>query len=116
LAEIESFSTHVGFMDDGRMLLSESMANVHARIRRVTAAHHAPPSTPASPPAAWLRFESNANISHWIETDYDADRSTAKAREFFGPVELSTQSLTLREVFLALARPNHPLIPGEVSQ
>jgi ABC-2 type transport system ATP-binding protein len=116
LAEIESFSTHVGFMDNGRLLLSESIADVRARFRRVFATNHAPLANPAAPPPAWLQFESNATASNWIETSYDAERSVAQAREFFGPVEISAQPITLREVFLALARTNHPLIPGEASQ
>jgi ABC-2 type transport system ATP-binding protein len=116
LAEIESFCTHVGFMDEGRLLLSESIADVRARFRRVSATNHAPLEPPKAPPPAWLQFESNAFTSRWIETGYDTERSAAQAREFFGPVEISAQPMTLREVFLALARTNHPLIPGEVSQ
>jgi ABC-2 type transport system ATP-binding protein len=116
LAEIESFCTHVGFMDDGRLLLSESMADVRARFRRVFVTNHAPLANPADPPPAWLQFESKTSASSWIESDYDAERSTAQASEFFGPAEISAQPMTLREVFLALARTNRPSIPGEVSQ
>jgi ABC-2 type transport system ATP-binding protein len=116
LAEIESFCTHVGFMDDGRLLLSESIADVRSRFRRVSVTNHAPLAGPAAPPPAWLQFESSASTSNWIETGYDAERSAAQAREFFGPVETSAQPMALREVFLALARTNHPLIPGEASQ
>ena len=113
LAEIESFSTHVGFMDDGRLLLSSSIPDVRSRFRRVTASNNVPLDASATRPPAWLNFESGAAASRWIETDFDAVRSTLWAREYFGPTELSTQPLTLREVFLALARPNHPLIPAE---
>jgi ABC-2 type transport system ATP-binding protein len=116
LAEIESFCTHVGFMDDGRLLLSESMADVRSRFRKVSAINHAPLANPAAPPPAWLQFESNASASSWIETGYDVERTAAQAREFFGPAEISAQPMTLREVFLTLARTNHPLNPGEVSQ
>ena len=116
LAEIESFCTHVGFMDEGRLLLSESIADVRARFRRVSATDHAPLAGSPAPPPAWLQFETNASSSRWIETGYDAERSAAQAREFFGPVEISAQPITLREVFLALARTNHPLIPGEAAQ
>lgn len=116
LAEIESFCTHVGFMDEGRLLLSESMAGVRARFRKVSAANHAPLDPAKPPPPAWLRFESHAATANWIETGYDAERSAAAARDFFGPVEIANEPMTLREVFLALARSNHPLIPGEVTQ
>jgi hypothetical protein len=63
-----------------------------------------------------LQFQANEASSNWIEIDFDPERSAARACEFFGAIEISTQPMTLREVFLTLARSNHPLNPGEAPQ
>ena len=113
LAEIDSFASHVGYMDEGRLLLSEPMTSVRERFRKIEIAGDAPLESPATVPAEWLQFTintsgANADGARWIETGYDAVRSLARAREVFGAVELRASAMTLREVFLALARAGRP--------
>src|SRR6185312_10669064 len=38
LAEIESFASHIGFMEDGRLLFSDGMSAIAARFREITIA------------------------------------------------------------------------------
>jgi ABC-2 type transport system ATP-binding protein len=111
LAEIESFSSHVGYMDGGRLLLSEPMAEVGARFRRVealgaTLAEH------AARPAEWLHFEMSGNTARWVEAEFDGDRSAARARAVLGAAELKATPITLREIFLAMARKERAGEPG----
>jgi ABC-2 type transport system ATP-binding protein len=108
LAEVDSFASHVGYMDRGRLMLSEPMASVRERFRRVEATGGAELARPATLPAEWLQFTMNGNAARWVETGYDAERSMARAREVFGAVELGAQALTLREVFLTMARAGRP--------
>jgi len=103
LAEIESFSSHIGYMQSGQLLLSEPKTSVHARFRNVVAVVDVPLAVPPVLPAEWLHFSSSGSTAQWAETNYDADRSTARAREIFGAVQLSSASMTLREVFLTMA-------------
>jgi ABC-2 type transport system ATP-binding protein len=103
LAEIESFSSHVGYMDAGRLLISAPMAEVGARFRKVEARGEAT-SLPAAPPAEWLQFETDGKTARWVENKFDTWRSVARAREVLGAVELTAAPMTLREIFLALAR------------
>jgi ABC-2 type transport system ATP-binding protein len=104
LAEIESYASHVGYMDDGRLLLSESMGRVQMRFKKVVATIQGLTQAPVLRPIKWIDFKSEGKTASWIETDYDAELSPAKAHEVFGPVELTVESMTLREVFLAMAR------------
>jgi ABC-2 type transport system ATP-binding protein len=108
LAEIESFASHIGYMDDGRLLLSESILNVRASYRRIVATGSSPIAIPPALPAEWLQFTSEGIAAQWTETAYDPARTVAQAREVLGPVELSATPLTLREVFLTMARINRP--------
>ena len=104
LAEIESFASHVGYMGDGRLLLSESMKHIRTRFKKVTAVAAESMRIPASPPTEWISFKAGANQAGWIETNYDAESSPARAHAILGPAQLSVESMTLREVFLTMAR------------
>jgi ABC-2 type transport system ATP-binding protein len=104
LAEIESFASHVGYMDDGRLLLSESMPGIRNRFRGIAIRAAAPLAVPDSLPAEWRQFAANENTACWMETSYDSEQSEARARQIFGAVEISSTPMTLREVFLSLAK------------
>ncbi|MGD0158540.1 MAG: ABC transporter ATP-binding protein [Terracidiphilus sp.] len=115
LAEIESYSSHIGYMDQGRLLISEPLSSVRSRFRSVAVTGSAPLSIPAAPPAEWLHFTSNGATARWIETAWDPERSAAKAREVFGTVEVSADPIPLREVFLTMARSGRPSSPASQS-
>jgi ABC-2 type transport system ATP-binding protein len=108
LAEVDNFATHVGYIDGGRLLLSDAMPSVRERFRAVAVSSTAPLPAPSSLPAEWLQYASEEMSARWNEIDFHAERSYARAREIFGPVELSSTPLTLRQVFLTLARANRP--------
>jgi ABC-2 type transport system ATP-binding protein len=108
LAEIDSFASHVGYMDGGRMLLSEPMGSVHARFQRLEATGATPLTQPAELPQEWLQFNLSGGTARWSEADYDREHSAARAAEVFGPVELKASPMTLREVFLTMARTTRP--------
>jgi ABC-2 type transport system ATP-binding protein len=108
LAEIESFASHIGYMGDGRLLLSDSTVNVRVRCCRIVATSTAPLAIPAKLPSEWLEFASDGPTARWVETSYNHDQSIARVRDVLGPVELSATPLTLREVFLTMARINRP--------
>jgi ABC-2 type transport system ATP-binding protein len=115
LAEIESFASHVGYMDGGRLLISEPMAEVGARFRSVEV-HGDALASPAAPPTEWMHFEASGNTARWVETEFSAEKSAAKARDVFGAVELKATPMTLREIFLAMARKERTEGPREEKQ
>ena len=51
LAEIESFASHIGYVEQGRLLFSEEMSALADRFREVTITLDGPVSPPASPTA-----------------------------------------------------------------
>lgn len=103
LAEIDSFATHVGYIDRGTLLLSEPMDKVRARFRRVEAQCEKEIPRPVTLPPAWLNAEFKGCGASWTETEFVLDASLAQATQLLGPVTLETRQLTLREVFLTLA-------------
>jgi ABC-2 type transport system ATP-binding protein len=108
LAEIDSFATHVGYMAGGRLRLSEPMAGVKERFRRVEVTAPAPLTIPETLPPEWLQFSAQGNTVRWVETGYESAASQSRVHGIFGPavaeVQINATSLTLREVFLTMAR------------
>ena len=54
LAEIESFTTHVAFMQNGRLLLQEAIESLQSRFREVHVTFSAVKELPQPLPAGWL--------------------------------------------------------------
>ena len=69
LAEVDSFASHVGYMDRGRLMLSEPMASVRERFRRVEATGGAELARPATLPAEWLQFTMNGTWRAGLRRD-----------------------------------------------
>jgi len=113
LAEIDSFATHVGYIDRGTLLLSEPIDTVRARFRRIEAKSETELPRPETHPAAWFQAEFDGSRATWTETEYEQDASLERATELLGPVVLESRQLTLREVFLTLAHRQRGLAAKE---
>jgi ABC-2 type transport system ATP-binding protein len=107
LAEIESFASHIGYLDRGRLQFSEEMASLTARFREVEVVVDSPPLLPLDHPwpAHWLRPETAPALVRFVETHFDPERTTAEIRRLFGDVRsISAHPMPLRAIFVTLAR------------
>ncbi len=107
LGEIESFASHIGYLDRGRLQLSEEMTSLTARFREVEVVVDSPPLVPLDRPwpANWLRPETAPALVRFVETHFDAERTTAEIRRLFGDVrDISARPMPLRAIFVTLAR------------
>ena len=105
LAEIESFSSHVGYLEDGRLLFSEEMSVLADRFREVTVTLSSPAPLPAKRPATWLQAQSVDCVVRFVHSSYK-DQATARevASIFPSARDVSYDPMTLRSIFLALAK------------
>jgi ABC-2 type transport system ATP-binding protein len=104
LAEIETFATHIGYLDRGRLRFSEEMRSLGARFRdvEVTIEHQAPPG---SWPGSWLNPDVSASAVRFVESQFDEERTIADARRLFGDgARVAAEAMPLRAIFVALAR------------
>jgi ABC-2 type transport system ATP-binding protein len=107
LAEIESFASHIAFMDRGRLEFSEEMTSLTARFREVEVVVDSPPLVPLDRPwpAHWLRPETAPALVRFVETHFDPERTAADIRQLFGDVRsISAHPMPLRAIFVTLAR------------
>jgi ABC-2 type transport system ATP-binding protein len=109
LGEIESFASHIGYLDGGRLQFSEEMTSLTARFREVEVMVDSAPLLPLDRPwpAHWLRPETAPALVRFIETHFDPERTPAEIRGVFGQVRnITAHPMPLRAIFVTLAR-NH---------
>ena len=103
LAEIESFISHVGYLDEGRLRFSEEMASLSNRFREIEIVTGDP--RPPSLPAPWLNFERSDNCARWVDSQYSEEGSVAEIRRLFGDVrQITPRPMPLRSIFVTLAK------------
>lgn len=105
LAEIESFSSHVGFLERGRLLFSEEMPVLTERFRDVTITLESPLPLPGKCPASWLQPEVADCVIHFVHSDYKEQATERELAEFFPSArDFSLAPMPLRSIFLAIAK------------
>jgi ABC-2 type transport system ATP-binding protein len=104
LAEIDSFASHVGFMDNGHLRLSAPIADVRQRFRNVEITSESPIAVPAVIPQDWIHFNHSEQSATWCESSWNQKQSEDRIRTILGVVRVTTRAMALREVFLSLAK------------
>ena len=112
LTEVESFATHIGFLDYGRLQFSEELGTLSARFREVvvTFSGEAPP-LPDSWPATWLRPQRTGSVVRFLETQFREDRELDDIRRLFpNQIDISLNPASLRSIFVGLAKSSREAI------
>jgi ABC-2 type transport system ATP-binding protein len=104
LAEIESFSSHVGYLQQGRLLFSEEMATLANRFRDVTITLTAPSALPANLPASWLDPQTADCVLHFVQTNFNEDSPRELAERFPSARDIACEPMTLCQIFLSIAK------------
>jgi ABC-2 type transport system ATP-binding protein len=105
LAEIESFASHIGYLDRGRLEFSEELGALAGRFREIEVTLDAPPVLPAAWPQDWIRPESSSAVVRFVDSRFDRDRSLNEIRRLFpGARNITVTAMALREIFIALAK------------
>ncbi len=104
LAELELLADWVGFLDDGQMLVSESMETLRARFRRVEVTlGDGRKASEVEPPADAMSVERAGPRLTFLIAHAGDDLNRVLAERFPGGVRIETRDASLREVFIALA-------------
>ena len=104
LSEIESFSSHVGYLEQGRLLFSEEMSELAARFREVTVTLGSPAAQKAVPPQ-WLHYEASDSVVRFVHSSCRGEQTAAELRQMFPDArDIAMEPMPLRAIFLAVAR------------
>lgn len=105
LGEIESFASHIGYLERGELRLSEQLSTLSERFREVELTFDAPPSLPANVPETWMQLNSSAAVVRFVETRFDQDKTNQQIRQVLGVARSVTFSpMSLRSIFLVMAK------------
>jgi ABC-2 type transport system ATP-binding protein len=105
LGEIESFASHVGYLEDGALLFSEELQILADRFREVEVTLNAIASMPANLPESWMQASSAATVVRFIDSNFNQERTTAEIQRIFSePRNVTFTPMSLRSIFLATAK------------
>lgn len=104
LSEMESFASHVGFLDEGKLQFSEEMTVLSERFREVEVTVDIA-SLPSRLPASWVRTETSAAVVRFVETRWNMERTANEVNEVFPDARgVTVRPMPLRSIFVALAK------------
>jgi ABC-2 type transport system ATP-binding protein len=111
IEEVERLCDRVAVLDAGRLQLNETTEGLQGRFRRVevTGVVGAVPAgndekRGGGTPPTWLELETAGVLTRFVETRYEGEATERAWRERFGGAEVKAQPMTLREIFMTLAR------------
>ena len=103
LTEIESFTTHVAFMQNGRLLLQESIETLQQRFREVSVTLSAVKELPPAWPAPWLLPEIAGHRLRFICSDFqDEQQLYQQLTRHFGAIQMECSAIPLRVIATSL--------------
>jgi ABC-2 type transport system ATP-binding protein len=109
LAEIETFASHIGYLDKGHLQFSEEMTSLTERFREIEITL-APPTNLTAPslaswPAAWLNKEQSPTLVRFVDSHFDQEKTIAEVHGLFGAVQqINVTPMPLRAIFVTLAK------------
>jgi ABC-2 type transport system ATP-binding protein len=106
LAEIESFTSHIGYLDSGRLQFTEDMSSLIERFRQVEVTTDAGARTANEYwPTTWLTPERSSAVVRFVETKFERERTLAEVRRVFGDARhIELTAMPLRSIFVTLAK------------
>jgi ABC-2 type transport system ATP-binding protein len=111
LSEIETFASHVGYLEQGTLLFSEEMTTLSNRFRQVEFFVDAGSEQMAALPESWLEVEYSGSRVRFKDCAFASQEETAAQISTYFPSagEMDFQPMSLRSIFLANARTNRSL-------
>ena len=104
IEEVERLADHVALLQTGRLRFSETTETLLGRFRRVDVTLSGGPAELSAPPASWLALEQKGGLVRFIETQYHRETTERACRERFPESAVTAHPMTLREIFVTLAR------------
>lgn len=105
LAEIETFASHIGYLNQGRLQFSEDLDTLRTRFREVVLTFAAAPALPRDWPADWLGPETGGSVIRFVDARFSEESTPAAVRSLFPDVqEIGVNAMALRSIFVALAK------------
>jgi ABC-2 type transport system ATP-binding protein len=106
IEEVERLADNVALLEAGRLQFSETTEMLLGRFRRVELTVPGSPVQLGALPPGWLELEQKGGLVRFIATQYEGEATERACRERFSGATVTAQPMTLREIFVTLARAN----------
>jgi ABC-2 type transport system ATP-binding protein len=109
MSEVESFATHVGFLEEGKLLFSERLSALADRFREVVVTMNGTAETaiPAAAPKSWLNPHYSESTVRFVDSRFSDESPGSLAALFPSAQNISIQQMSLRSIVVAIARSGH---------
>ncbi len=108
IEEVEKLADGVGIINEGKIVVMESLESLYARFRRVEAFGGKSLSGGMAAPENWHLWEAQDRTARFIDSQYKPDESEDSYQKIFGAdAQIQAQGLSLREIFLVIAKQFH---------
>ena len=105
LAELEHTTSHVAFMNCGKVVFQDSMDALTARVRKVHVSLEQPATIPENSPREWLDVHTAGNMLSFIDPQFTEIGSTRQILDTVrGVREITSEPVELVSIFTAFAR------------
>jgi len=105
LGEIEGVASHVGFIDEGRLLFEQSMEDLTARFREVRVTLDREAVLPREIPTSWLHVRPIGSLITFVDSTFSETGLAERVHaQFAGVRNIETEPMSLRSIFTTLAR------------
>ena len=104
IEEVERLADHVALLESGRLRFSETTESLLGRFRRVEVTVPGPEAAAGAPPAGWLELEQKGGLVRFIAPRYEREQTERACQERFPGSAVTAHPMTLREIFVTLAR------------
>ena len=103
--EVERLADWIGVINEGRLELAEPVSSLVARFRRIEAASDGDAALPSPLSASWLLAEASGRTVRFVESRFAESGYDARVRDAIpGVRDISVTPMSLREIFIVLAR------------
>lgn len=111
IEEVERLADHIALLETGRLKFSEPTESLLARFRRVEVDLQNA-ALPPTLPASWLGWREEGGRASFVESDFRPEQAKSAWRAIFHVGAVEIYPMTLREIFLSLARTGRSSIQG----
>ncbi|RPI28684.1 MAG: ABC transporter ATP-binding protein [Acidobacteria bacterium] len=112
IEEVERLADWVAFLDQGQLYFAESVSSLQSRFRQIEVLLGDGEPSPRDLPASWMRFEMSGRTVRFLESSY-GDQTIEQVKHLFaGCRDITAHAVSLRELFIAVARARRPRAQG----
>lgn len=104
IEEVERLADHIGLLEAGRLRFTETTESLLGRFRRIEVELSQPMDSAEGLPSAWMDWHSEERRASFVDPAYDADATRGACRDSFPLASVKAYPMTLREIFITLAR------------